>query len=124
MSHRNSHYWLWFLLFGVIPFIGAAIHSFPANTTTYTAYWLLGTGLLGLLLSNKNLNEGKLARPFDVIVGLIFAIAGIVGVLGYFSIDVSSVSNVINSIGLNMGGLYPLVYAFLGLKSLHHALEK
>lgn len=124
MAHRNTHYWLWFLLFGVIPFIIAALNHFPADVTSYTAYWLLGTGVLGLLLSNKNLNEGKLARPYDVIVGLIFAISGIVGILGMFHVGVAPVSTIIGDIGLNLGGVYPLIFAFLGFKSLHHAMDK
>jgi hypothetical protein len=124
MAHRNSHYWLWFLIFGAIPFIQTARAGFPANTASYSAYWLVGAGLLGLLLGLKSFNDGKLAPPFDVIVGIIFTIAGIVGILGYFSISLGGVATIVNDIGLETTGLYPLIFAFLGLKSIHHGLDK
>ena len=124
MSHRNSHYWLWFLLFGAIPFISAAIHGFPHDLTTYTAYWLLGTGVVGLLIGNHNVNEGRLARPYDLIVGILFTVAGVVGILNDFNVAVGGVASGIQSIGLSLSALYPYVYTFLGLKSLHHGLDK
>lgn len=124
MSHRNSHYWLWFLLFGVIPFIGAAINHFPADISSYTAYWLVGTGVLGLVLGNHNINEGRLARPFDLIVGIIFTVAGVIGILAGFHVALGGAEGVVHSIGLSTNALWPLVFTFLGLKSLHHGLEK
>ena len=124
MKHRTSHYWLWFLIFGAIPFIQTIQGGFKADVASYTSYWLVGTGLLGLVLGLRNINEGKLARPFDVIVGIIFAIAGVVGILGYFSIPLGGVDSIINTIGLATSGLYPLIFTFLGLKSVHHGLEK
>lgn len=124
MSHRNSHYWLWFLVFGVIPFIQTATNGFKADLTSYTAYWLVGTGLLGLVLGLKALNEGNLARPFDVIIGIIFTIAGVVGIVGYFSSALGSVATIVNDIGLETSGLYPLIFTFLGLKTFHHGLDK
>jgi hypothetical protein len=124
VSHRSSHYWLWFLVFGVIPLISAAMNGFPANTTSFTAYWLVGTGLLGLLLGSKNINDGKLSQPYDLIVGVIFALAGIVGILGYFHVSTGGAANIVQSVGLSLAGLYPLLFIFLGLKSIHHGLGK
>jgi uncharacterized membrane protein HdeD (DUF308 family) len=124
VSHRSSHYWLWFVIFGVIPLIQALQHGFGANAQTYEVFWLLGAGLVGLLLGNKNIAEGKLAQPFDLIIGIIFTVAGVVGILGDFSVQTGGVSSFISSAGLSLGGLYPLLYTFLGLKSVHHGLEK
>ena len=124
MAHRNSHYGLWFLVFGAIPFIQTAIAGFPANVNSYSSYWLMASGLVGLVLGLKSVNEGKLARPFDVIVGIIFSIAGIVGVLGYFTSSLGSIATLVNDAGLATTGLYPLVFTFLGLKSIHHGFEK
>lgn len=124
MSHRNSHYWLWFLLFGVIPFIGAAVHHFPADLSSYTAYWLVGTGVLGLVLGSHNLNEGKLARPFDVIVGIIFTLAGVIGILAGFGVALGGADTYVHSIGLSTSFPWQLIFTFLGLKSLHHGLDK
>jgi hypothetical protein len=124
MKHRTSHYWLWFLVFGAIPFIQTIQAGFPHTVAAYSSYWLIGTGLLGLVLGLKNLNEGKLARPFDVIVGIILTVAGIVGIVGYFTSSLGSVATIVNDIGLSTSGLYPLVFTFLGLKSFHHGVDK
>ena len=124
MSHRSSHYWLWFLIFGALPFIQTALGGFKPGVDAYSSYWLVGTGLLGLVLGLKSINEGKLARPFDFVVGIIFAIAGVVGILHFFSISLGGVDTIVNDVGLATGGLYPLVFTFLGLKSIHHALDK
>ena len=124
MQHRHTHYWLWFLLFGVIPLI-QVLRSKPglgANAASYEVYWLLGAGLLGIVLGLKALNDGKLAQPFDVIIGLIFTVAGAVGILGYFG-NVGSIGDLVNNVGLMTGGLYPLVHTFLGIKSLHHGIR-
>src|SRR6516162_2108108 len=82
VSHRSSHYWFWFLIFGVIPLIEVLRHGYGANSQTYEAFWLLGTGLLGLLVANKNLNGGQLAKPYDVLVGVVFTFAGVIGIAG------------------------------------------
>ena len=124
MKHRNSHYWLWFLLFGVIPLIQVlrSKAGLGANADSYEVYWLLGAGLLGLVLGLKALNDGKLAQPFDVIIGIIFTVAGVIGILGYFG-NVGSIGDFVTKAGLMVGGLYPLVHTFLGIKSLHHGIS-
>jgi uncharacterized membrane protein YhaH (DUF805 family) len=122
LSHRGSHYWLWFLLFGVIPLVLAMKNGFGANATTYNALWLVGSGLLGLLLGNSRIYDGRLARPFDFIIGIIFTLAGLVGIVKMFGIGVAGADTLLGSVGLTLGTVLPLIYAFLGLKSLHHAL--
>jgi hypothetical protein len=124
VSHRSSHYWFWFLIFGVIPLIEVLRHGYGANSQTYEAFWLLGTGLLGLLVANKNLNGGQLAKPYDVLVGVVFTFAGVIGIAGDLGAQTGSIRTTIEHIGLSLDGLYPLVYTFLGLKSLHHGLGK
>ena len=124
LSHRSSHYFIWFLIFGVIPLIEVLRHGYGANAQTYEAFWLLGTGLLGLLVANKNLNGGQLAKPYDVLVGLIFTLAGVIGIAADLGAHTGAVSTTIEHVGLSLDGLYPLVYTFLGLKSLHHGLGR
>ena len=122
LSHRGSHYWLWFLVFGIIPLLVAMKNGLGANTATYNAVWLVGSGLIGLLLGNTRIYDGKLARPFDFIIGVIFSLAGLIGIVKMFGIGTAGADTTLGSVGLLLNGLYPLVYAFLGIKSLHHAL--
>lgn len=124
MQHRHSHYWLWFLLFGVIPLIQALQKGgFGANAATYETIWLIGAGVLGLVFGLRALNDGKLAQPYDVIIGLIFTIAGVVGIVGYFG-SLGSVSDFVsNTLHISVAGLYPLVHTYLGVKSLHHGIR-
>lgn len=125
MSHRNTHYYLWFLLFGVIPFIQTATNHFPADAHSYTSYWLAGSGLLGILLGMNQVVQANLARPYDIILGIVFGLAGLLGILAGFHVNTGGVYTFVsNRAGLLLGFPYPLIYAFLGLKSLHHGLEK
>ncbi|HEY7778851.1 MAG TPA: hypothetical protein VIC85_01445 [Ktedonobacterales bacterium] len=124
MTHRHTHYWLWFLLFGVIPFIVAAINHFPAGTGTTETYWLVGGGLLGILAGMKGIANGGLAKPYDIIIGIIFTVAGIVGILDQFHVSLGGVDSIVAMVGLSTSFIYALINTFLGLKSLHHGLEK
>src|SRR5258708_21949592 len=81
MPHRSTHYWLWFLFFGVI---AGAITYTQHHMLDSESIWLLVSGLLGLVVGAKWLSDGQLARPYDVVVGLIFAAAGSVGMLHGF----------------------------------------
>ncbi len=123
ISHRGSHYWLWFLLFGIIPLLLALKNGLGANSTTYNAIWLVGSGLLGLLLGNTRIYDGKLARPFDFIIGIIFTLAGLIGIVKMFGIGVAGADTTLGSVGLVITGLLPLIYTFLGIQSLHHAAK-
>lgn len=122
ISHRGSHYWLWFLVFGIIPLLATLKTGFGANTATYNAIWLVGSGLLGLLLGNTRIYDGRLARPFDFVIGVIFSLAGLIGVVKMFGISTAGADGILGSAGLLVTGLLPLIYLFLGIKSLHHAM--
>jgi hypothetical protein len=124
VSHRSTHYAAWFLVFGLIPLILALRHGLGANAQTYEVYRFLSAGVLGLLAGNKNLNGGQLAQPYDLLAGIIFTLAGVVGLLQEFGIHMGVISATISHVGLSLGGLYPLLYTFLGLVSLRHGLGK
>lgn len=128
MDHRSTHYSLWFLFFGVISGLNSLLvlnHGLDS-----TSIWFLVTGLLGILVTRKWLNEGKLARPYDIIVGLIFAIVGIIGILAAFHVNLLSGVNgggLISSssiLGLSTSSFFvDLVYAVLGFTSLNHGIK-
>ena len=77
LSHRSAHYWLWFLLFGVVSALVAWSSSQQLNAE---AVWLTITGLLGVLLGSRRL-RGPLGRPYDLVIGLLFTGVGLLGIL-------------------------------------------
>jgi peptidoglycan/LPS O-acetylase OafA/YrhL len=127
MSHRNAHYWLWFLVFGVV----AGLLSWRASGhLSSESIWLLVSGLLGIIVGANWLNSGGLAKPYDLIIGVIFAAAGIIGILinfGLFHLSIHSVSSnlVSNSavLGLSLSTFPALIHTVLGLTSLNHGLK-
>lgn len=125
MQHRNSHYWLWFLLFGVIPLLQILFSGGKLGTdaTSLEAYWLVGAGLLGIVFGLNAVSKGNLARPYDVIIGIIFTLAGLVGILHAFKLGVDPLVSFFGNIGLMTSFLYALIHTFLGIKSLHHGIS-
>lgn len=129
MDHRSTHYFLWFVFFGVVAGLNSLLvlnHGLDS-----TSIWFLVAGLLGLIVTRKELNEGKLAKPYDIIIGLIFAIVGVIGILAAFHVDVLkgvSASPFLSSssiLGLSTSSFFvDLVYAVLGFQSLNHGLKK
>jgi uncharacterized membrane protein len=123
MPHRSTHYWLWFLFFGVI---AGAITYTQHHMLDSESIWLLVSGLLGLVVGAKWLSDGQLARPYDVVVGLIFAVAGAVGILHGFGANVlpkSALNSAITStslLGLSLALFPSLIHAVLGLQSIRH----
>ena len=123
MSHRSTHYWLWFLFFGVIA--GAITYS-QHHMLDSESIWLLVSGLLGLVVGAKWLSDGQLARPYDLVVGIIFAAAGAVGILHGFGANVlpkSALNGAITStsfLGLSLALFPSLIHAVLGLQSIRH----
>jgi len=123
MPHRSTHYWLWFLFFGVIA--GAITYS-QHRMLDSESIWLLVSGLLGLVVGAKWLSDGQLARPYDVVVGLIFSAAGVVGILHGFGATVlpkSALNGAITStsfLGLSLALFPSLIHAVLGLQSIRH----
>ena len=89
----------------------------------------LVTGFLGILMGVGGLSS-RLSRPYDLIVGLLFTGAGILGLLhnlGYNLVptDVHTVNTVDQTaiIGLSLALPYALIHTLLGLTSLNHGLR-
>lgn len=87
------------------------------------------TGLLGVLIGIGGLSL-RLARPFDLIVGLLFTGIGLLGLLhnlGYNLVPTHAVapSAVDPSaiVGLSLALPYALIHTLLGLTSLNQGLR-
>lgn len=126
LSARSTHYWLWFILFGVVSSLVVwRIHG----SLDSESVWLLVTGLLGVILGVGGLGA-RFSRPYDLIVGLLFTAIGLLGLLhnlGYVLVPTSSdtASTVGQSaiIGLSLALPYALIHTLLGLTSLNHGLR-
>jgi hypothetical protein len=126
LSARSTHYWLWFILFGVVSSLVVwRIHG----SLDSESVWLLVTGLLGVLLGVGGLGA-RLSRPYDLVIGLLFTAIGLLGLLhnlGYNLVPTSSdtASTVAQSaiIGLSLSLPYALIHTLLGLTSLNHGLR-
>lgn len=126
LSARSTHYWLWFILFGVVSSLVTWRIRGTLNTETV---WLLVTGFLGVLLGVGGLGL-RLSRPYDLIIGLVFTAVGLLGLLhnlGYNLVpaDSRTVNTVDQSaiIGLSLALPYALIHTLLGLTSLSHGLR-
>jgi hypothetical protein len=124
-SQRNTHYWLWFLLFGLVSMLATLSkgEGIPAETM-----WLLIAGFLGLLLGAL---LPALARPYDLLIGLLFTGVGLLGILHTFGLTLVATPsgiapNVIDEtaiLGLSLSLPYALIHTVLGLTSLSHGLR-
>ncbi|HKT38659.1 MAG TPA: hypothetical protein VJR48_09830 [Ktedonobacterales bacterium] len=126
LSARSTHYWLWFLLFGVI---SSVVVWRTRGMLDTEAIWLLATGFLGVLLGVGGL-AARLSRPYDLIIGLLFTAVGLLGLLhnlGYNLVPAdASTANTIDQtaiIGLSLALPYALIHTLLGLTSLNHGLR-
>jgi len=126
LSVRSVHYWLWFILFGVV---SSLVLLRTVGRLDSETVWLLATGLLGLLLGLGGLGL-RLARPFDLIIGLLFTGVGLLGLLhnlGYNLVPADgSAANAVDQtaiIGLSLALPYALIHTMLGLTSLSHGLR-
>ena len=124
LSQRNTHYWLWFLLFGVI---SSLVNWSQGNGITTETLWLLITGFLGLILG---LLVPALARPFDLVIGGLFTLVGLLGILHAFGVNLVPSGNVPPNaldttaiLGLSLSLPYALIHTLLGLTSLNHGLR-
>jgi len=135
MSRRGGHYFMWFIVFGLIAglvsFLGGGGNLSKIDTE---AYWLLGTGVLGMLIANQRLNEGKLARYYDFIVGVIFMLAGVAGIASHIT-QLSSVTSALGPVitgsgesahllGLSLAVFPSIVHLLLGFTSFRHGMNK
>lgn len=126
LSVRSVHYWLWFILFGVV---SSLVLLRTVGYLDSEAIWLLVTGLLGLLFGLGGLGP-RLARPYDLIIGLLFTGVGLLGLLhnlGYYLVPAdASAANAVDQtaiIGLSLALPYALIHTMLGLTSLSHGLR-
>jgi len=123
LSHRSAHYWLWFLLFGVV----SVVASFVSKAgLTSESLWLLGTGLLGVILGT-GVFSGRFSRGYDLLVGIFFTLIGFIGVLHNLGITLLTTNATLPSgtaesdtlFGLSLGLAYSLIHSVLGLTSLN-----
>jgi hypothetical protein len=124
LSQRNTHYRLWCLLFGVI---SALVTVSKGQGITAETMWLLVPGFLGLLLG---MFLPALARPFDLVIGLLFTIVGLLGLLHAFGHNLIATSGVAPNaiedtaiLGLSLSLPYALIHTLLGLTSLSYGLR-
>ena len=124
LSQRNTHYWLWFLLFGVI---SSLVNWSQGNGITTETLWLLITGFLGLILG---MIVPALARPFDLVIGGLFTLVGLLGILHAFGVNLVPSGSVpphaldtTAILGLSLSLPYALIHTLLGLTSLSHGLR-
>ncbi|HEY7092005.1 MAG TPA: hypothetical protein VH393_02420 [Ktedonobacterales bacterium] len=125
LSQRNTHYWLWFLLFGVV---SALVTISKGEGITIETMWLLIAGFLGLLLGAF---IPTLARPYDLVIGLLFTTVGLLGILHNFGLNLVGqpsglAPNAIDEsaiLGLSLSLPYALIHEVLGLTSLSHGLR-
>lgn len=133
MNHRNSHYGLIFIFLGVIAGLVSLTNGKGLDSETI---WFLAAGVLGFIATRVKLNNTNLEKPYDLIIGLIFAIVGIIGILAMFKVNILptslSGSNLAHFsgqtptefIGLGLSGFQSLIYAYLGFTSLNHFIQK
>jgi hypothetical protein len=124
LSQRNTHYWLWFLLFGVI---SALVSASQGKGVTTETWWLLIAGFVGLILGTF---FPALARPLDLVIGLLFTAVGLLGILHAFGLNLVATSGVAPNaidetaiLGLSLSLPYALIHTLLGLSSLSHGLR-
>ncbi|MGE5335447.1 MAG: hypothetical protein ACM3N4_12150 [Nitrososphaerota archaeon] len=126
LAARSTHYWLWFILFGVISsmVVWRATRSLDSE-----AAWLLLTGFLGVLTGVGGLSA-RVGRPYDLIIGMLFMAVGLLGImhnLGYNVVpaDASTASSLDQAafFGLSLAFPYALIHTLLGLGSLNHGLR-
>jgi hypothetical protein len=127
LSHRSAHYWLWFLLFGGV---SALVAWYSSQQLTAEAIWLTGAGLVGVILGSRRLGKA-LARPYDLVIGLLFTGVGLLGILHNFGVQLISENpslphNAVQDaalMGLSLSVPYALIHTALGLTSLNHGLK-
>jgi hypothetical protein len=122
MRHRDTHYFLWFIFFGVLSglifYVNPKQH--PGMSFDPESAWLTVSGLLGILLGARWIANGKLERWYDLVAGIIFTLAGLIGIAHGFNVNLISSTALL---GLSLGVLPSLVHAVLGLTSLNHGLR-
>ena len=129
MSHRSSHYFVWFLVFGVVAALASVVSS-ATHRPDAESLWLLGSGLGGLVLGSQRLAQAKLARTYDILIGILFAGVGVLGILDRFGVHVLASAHLGTELvttaailGLSVAFFPALIHTVLGLQSLNHGLK-
>jgi hypothetical protein len=129
-SHRGAHYFLSFLIFGLI---AGAASLITQGKIDAEAIWLLALGGIGAIVGSPRINAGKFARPFDLLAGGLLTLAGLLGTLQGFNIhflpdihlgafDALSTTALL---GIPLNFPFPaLINLFLGVQSLRHGMAK
>lgn len=129
VKHRDTHYFLWFIFFGLLS--GIIFYINHRQKIDPESTWLLVTGLLGMIFGQSWLADGKFSRWYDLVIGIIFSVAGLIGIGAGFRVNLlqntpASMANFIGPatfFGLSLAVLPSLVHAVLGLTSLNHAIR-
>ena len=125
LTHRETHYSLLFIFLGVIAAIGGLVAKTGLSAESI---WFLVIGAIGFLINRVSSNAG-LTQLFDVVVGVILGLAGILlqfKVLHTTSLPSSLVrtsGGTVQLAGLDIAFFQSLVYAYLGLTSILHGLQ-
>jgi hypothetical protein len=114
LSARSTHYWLWFLAFGLLSGIATRF------TTEFVVVTI--TGLLGLLAGVKAFKG--IARFYDLVIGLIFTVLGLIGIVASLGLGPKiGLSTAGNILGLQLGIPYSPIHLVLGLTSLNYSIK-
>lgn len=114
LNSRSTHYWLWFVLFGLVQGIAKGFN----NTETVVV------GLAGLVGIITGVGGGRFGRGYDLVAGLIFTLLGVLGILTSLSISKQlGLSTSDNILGLSLLVPYNLIHTVLGLTSLNQSFK-
>lgn len=124
---RGTHYWLWFLLFGVIPIL--AVLDQQGNFDTENL-WLFTVGGVGVLVGAKMLAP-RWSRPFDLFIGVTFFAIGLLGILHNFGLDLVNENPHVPTgalssmafLGLSLSLRASLIHTVLGFLSFCFAIK-
>ena len=125
LSHRNGHYWLWFVLFGVVSMLAEIVGNKGLSSESI---WLAGTGFLGLLFGAGRFS-GRFSGGYDLLAGLGFTVIGLIGVLVNLGITLLTPSTAVTGdsqtlFGLSLALPYALIHAVLGFTSLNLGMRE
>lgn len=126
LAARSAHYWLWFLLLGVVSTMVDASAGHSLGAISSESLWLLFTGLLGVILGAF----ASLSRPYDLVLGFLFTAVGMIGVLHNFGVSLVAHSATATQaieggafMGLSLSLPYALMHTLIGLTSLNQGIK-
>ncbi|HEY7849142.1 MAG TPA: hypothetical protein VIC27_03700 [Ktedonobacterales bacterium] len=126
VSARSAHYWLWFLLLGVVSTLVDVSTAHSIRTISAESLWLLAAGLVGIILGTV----GALSRPYDLVIGFFFTAVGIIGILHNFGVSLVAQNPTATHaiaggaiLGLSLALPYALIHTLIGFTSLNDGLK-